>query len=110
MAAARMTGAFGHGRIPVAQALGLSEVEGPHRLVAQDVALSRPKRGFEAPWGHRCHALSPKGSPSLPLRSATGCFLSGRSAVATLGMLCEGLGGGGAHHEDPPSPTLRGAP
>ena len=25
---------------------------GPHRLVAQDAALSRPKRGFEFPWGH----------------------------------------------------------
>ncbi len=25
----------------------------PHRLVAQDVALSRPKLGFESPWGHR---------------------------------------------------------
>ena len=24
----------------------------PHRLVAQDVALSRPKPGFESPWGH----------------------------------------------------------
>ena len=24
----------------------------PHRLVAQDAALSRPKRGFEFPWGH----------------------------------------------------------
>ncbi len=25
---------------------------GPHRLEAQDVALSRPKQGFESPWGH----------------------------------------------------------
>ena len=25
----------------------------PHRLVAQDGALSRPKQGFESPWGHR---------------------------------------------------------
>jgi hypothetical protein len=25
----------------------------PHRLAAQDVALSRPKPGFESPWGHR---------------------------------------------------------
>ena len=24
----------------------------PHRLAAQDVALSRPKPGFESPWGH----------------------------------------------------------
>lgn len=24
----------------------------PHRLAAEDVALSRPKRGFEFPWGH----------------------------------------------------------
>jgi hypothetical protein len=27
--------------------------ECPHRLEAQDVALSRPKLGFESPWGHR---------------------------------------------------------
>ena len=27
-------------------------VEGAHRLEAQDVALSRPKQGFESPWGH----------------------------------------------------------
>ena len=26
---------------------------GPHRLVAQDGALSRLKQGFESPWGHR---------------------------------------------------------
>jgi hypothetical protein len=25
----------------------------PHRLVAQDGALSRPKQGFESPWGHK---------------------------------------------------------
>jgi hypothetical protein len=25
----------------------------PHRLEAQDAALSRPKQGFESPWGHR---------------------------------------------------------
>ena len=30
----------------------------PHRLVAQDVALSRPKPGFESPWGHRQPAPS----------------------------------------------------
>jgi hypothetical protein len=24
----------------------------PHRLAAQDVALSRPKQGFDSPWGH----------------------------------------------------------
>ena len=24
----------------------------PHRLAAQDAALSRPKQGFESPWGH----------------------------------------------------------
>src|ERR1700687_3628168 len=24
----------------------------PHRLVDQDAALSRPKPGFESPWGH----------------------------------------------------------
>ena len=33
----------------------------PHRLVAQDVALSRPKPGFESPWGH----LQPAPSESL---------------------------------------------
>ncbi len=30
----------------------------PHRLVAQDVALSRPKQGFESPWGHQILAVS----------------------------------------------------
>jgi hypothetical protein len=25
----------------------------PHRLGAQDAALSRPKQGFESPWGHQ---------------------------------------------------------
>jgi hypothetical protein len=25
----------------------------PHRLEAQDGALSRPKLGFESPWGHK---------------------------------------------------------
>lgn len=25
----------------------------PHRLGDQDAALSRPKRGFESPWGHQ---------------------------------------------------------
>ncbi len=27
--------------------------ECPHRLEAQDGALSRPKLGFESPWGHK---------------------------------------------------------
>jgi hypothetical protein len=43
---------------------------GPHRLVAQDVALSRPKRGFETPWGHsegrEKTGLPPFGGPPLP--------------------------------------------
>ena len=29
-----------------------SQRECPHRLGAQDGALSRPKQGFESPWGH----------------------------------------------------------
>jgi hypothetical protein len=29
----------------------------PHRLEAQDVALSRPKLGFESPWGHKWKKL-----------------------------------------------------
>jgi hypothetical protein len=28
------------------------ESASPHRLAAQDAALSRPKQGFESPWGH----------------------------------------------------------
>ncbi len=31
----------------------------PHRLAAQDVALSRPKRGFEFLWGHKAKRGSP---------------------------------------------------
>src|SRR5215207_4832125 len=31
----------------------VSDSRRPHRLVAQDGALSRPKQGFESPWGHR---------------------------------------------------------
>ena len=40
----------------------------PHRLEAQDVALSRPKPGFESPWGH--HIASPCGAA---------CFCGARS-------------------------------
>ena len=29
----------------------------PHRLEAQDGALSRPKLGFESPWGHKKVAI-----------------------------------------------------
>ncbi len=29
----------------------------PHRLEAQDGALSRPKLGFESPWGHKKESL-----------------------------------------------------
>ena len=36
----------------------------PHCLVAQDVALSRPKRGFEFLWGHKkLNLFSKQGSP-----------------------------------------------
>jgi hypothetical protein len=36
----------------------------PHCLVAQDVALSRPKRGFEFLWGHNYKQhFSKRGSP-----------------------------------------------
>jgi hypothetical protein len=30
----------------------VSDVRRPHRLAAQDEALSRLKQGFESPWGH----------------------------------------------------------
>ena len=30
----------------------------PHRLAAQDVALSRLKPGFESPWGHLQGSIS----------------------------------------------------
>src|ERR1700761_2405592 len=40
--------------------LTATSVTGPHRLVAQDTALSRRRHGFESRWGHR----GP--SPSLP--------------------------------------------
>ena len=29
----------------------------PHRLVDQDTALSRPRQGFEFPWGHLLYLL-----------------------------------------------------
>ena len=35
----------------------------PHRLVDQDAALSRPKPGFEPPWGH---TFAPN-QPNLPI-------------------------------------------
>ena len=42
----------------------------PHRLEAQDVALSRPKPGFEFPWGHDLfNALNPP-ALSTPLMGA----------------------------------------
>jgi hypothetical protein len=31
----------------------VSDARRPHRLAAQDGALSRPKQGFESPWGHQ---------------------------------------------------------
>jgi hypothetical protein len=31
----------------------LARIRRPHRLAAQDGALSRPKQGFESPWGHK---------------------------------------------------------
>jgi hypothetical protein len=33
----------------------------PHRLGAQDEALSRLKLEFESPWGHWCKALQTQG-------------------------------------------------
>ncbi len=48
----------------------------PHRLVAQDAALSRPKPGFEFLWGHELtkpyffHAPSSSGARTAPLRRA----------------------------------------
>ena len=33
---------------------------GPHRLAAQDAALSRPKQGFESPWGHSKNRRKPR--------------------------------------------------
>ncbi len=35
----------------------ISDANCPHRLVAQDGALSRLKPGFEFPWGHTSHYL-----------------------------------------------------
>ena len=35
----------------------------PHRLGDQDAALSRPKRGFESPWGHHLFARSVQALP-----------------------------------------------
>ncbi len=40
-----LTLVYQHGRIPTLDPR-------PHRLAAQDAALSRPKRGFDSPWGH----------------------------------------------------------
>ena len=38
----------------------------PHRLVDQDAALSRPKPGFEPPWGHTFAPNQPNlGSPRM---------------------------------------------
>ena len=33
------------------------DVTSPHRLVAQDGALSRPKQRFESAWGHKITAV-----------------------------------------------------
>src|SRR5215510_7668666 len=35
----------------------VSDIRRPHRLGAQDGALSRPKLGFESPWGHKERAI-----------------------------------------------------
>ena len=32
---------------------GFLNEEGPHRLAAQDIGLSRRKRGFDSRWGHQ---------------------------------------------------------
>ena len=40
----------------------VSDAKCPHRLVAQDEALSRLKPGFEFPWGHLAHSLLPQPS------------------------------------------------
>jgi hypothetical protein len=45
-----------------------STVARPHRLEAQDAALSRPKRGFEFPWGHQL--------PDMPRRFDHAAFNS----------------------------------
>ncbi len=48
----------------------------PHRLEAQDGALSRPKLGFESPWGHQ---------KKVAMKAAF-CFQTG---VPSGGMLFE---------------------
>ena len=40
----------------------VSDARRPHRLVAQDGALSRLKQGFESPWGH-IFSIKPVGNP-----------------------------------------------
>ena len=56
----------------------------PHCLVAQDVALSRPKRGFEFLWGHKNQQLfSKRGSPEgdsirIPLGHKSTIILNSR--------------------------------
>ena len=45
----------------------------PHRLVAQDVALSRPKPEFESPWGH----CAPRANRQAPPHPGLICFNPG---------------------------------
>ena len=46
----------------------------PHRLVAQDAALSRRKHGFEPRWGHGAHGPArPKRPPSRTLNRICAC-------------------------------------
>lgn len=47
----------------------------PHRLAAQDVALSRLKRGFESRWGHHKPPMS-GGSFVKTQRPIEGCYSS----------------------------------
>jgi hypothetical protein len=41
-----------------AAAYHIADVRCPHRLEAQDGALSRPKLEFESPWGHNREPLN----------------------------------------------------
>ena len=66
----------------------------PHRLEAQDVALSRPKLGFESPWGHlsglipNCmHGLLSSFFPCYASKDVAGSRTVRRADARAFGMI-----------------------
>ncbi len=68
-------------------------VTGPHRLVAQDTALSRRRHGFESRWGHRRPVAGTDG-PVEQLVSSPPCQGGGRGFKSRQDRLAQTARGG----------------